>query len=125
MKTKQLIVRSAVTLVTTGLTLLSVSTSQASGRGSSGMRMSGGHGSMNRGAMRQAVSNRATTRVQGTDKMNGRIHDKTLTSIAEAMTAAGVGTNAATTTVCTASAAMTKAASPASPAASVSRAMIT
>jgi hypothetical protein len=26
--------------------------------------------------MRQAVSNRATARVQGTDKMNGRIHDK-------------------------------------------------
>ncbi len=76
MKTKQLIVRSAVTLVTTGLTLLSVGTSQASGRGSSGMRMSGGHGSMNRGSMRQAVSNRATARVQGTDKMNGRIHDK-------------------------------------------------
>ena len=44
MKTKQLVLHSAVTIVATGLTLLSSSTSEASGRGPSGMRMSGGRG---------------------------------------------------------------------------------
>ncbi|HEY3661870.1 MAG TPA: hypothetical protein VGL24_01820, partial [Chthoniobacterales bacterium] len=54
MKTKQLVVRSAVTIVATGLTLLSSGNSEASGRIPSGMRMSGSRG-MNNGAIHQSI----------------------------------------------------------------------
>ncbi len=56
MKTKQLVVRSAVTVVATGLTLLSSGNSQASGRGPSGMRMGGSRGGMHNGAIHQGIS---------------------------------------------------------------------
>ena len=58
MKTKHLVVRSAVTVVATGLTLLSSGTSEANGRGPSGMRMGGSHGGINNGAIHQSITNR-------------------------------------------------------------------
>ena len=58
MKTKQLVLHSAVTIVATGLTLLSSSTSEASGRGPSGMRMSAGRGGMSHMSVHQGLSNR-------------------------------------------------------------------
>src|SRR6478735_6498971 len=79
MKTKQLVVRSAVTVVATGLTLLSSGNSQASGRGSSGMRMSGSRGGMHNGAIHQGISSRAITRAQAADKMTGRTGSKNVT----------------------------------------------
>ena len=72
MKTKQLVVRSAVTMVATGLTLLSSGTSQASGRGSSGMRMSGSRGGMHSGAIHQGISSRGLSRGRGADHVMGR-----------------------------------------------------
>ncbi len=72
MKTKQLVARSAVTIVATGLTLLSSGTSEAHGRGFSGMRMSGGHGGMNNGAIHQSISNRAMNRGNGISNAVGR-----------------------------------------------------
>src|ERR1051325_5505532 len=62
MKTTQLAIRSVVTVVASGLTLLSSSTSEANGRGFSGMRMSGGQRSMNTGVMRQSVMPRTMNR---------------------------------------------------------------
>jgi hypothetical protein len=76
MKTKQLVVRSAVTIIATGLTLLSSGNSQASGRGPSGMRASGRHGGMNNGAIHQGVSTRAIMRAQGANKVIGRTSNK-------------------------------------------------
>lgn len=72
MNTEQLVVRSAVTLVATGLTLLSSGTSEARGRGPSGMRMSGSRGGINNGAIRQSISNRAMNRGNGMAKAIGR-----------------------------------------------------
>ena len=72
MKTKQLVVRSAVTVVATGLTLLSSGTSQASGRGPSGMRMSGSRGGIHSGAIHQGISSRGLSRGHGADHVNGR-----------------------------------------------------
>ena len=80
MKTKQLVVRSAVTVVATGLTLLSSGNSQASGRGPSGMRMGGSRGGMHNGAIHQGISSRAIARAQGADKMTGRISSKNMKS---------------------------------------------
>ena len=73
MKTKQLVVRSAVTLVATGLTLLSSGNSQASGRGPSGMRMGGSHEGRNYGAIHQGISNRTISRGHGANDAIGRI----------------------------------------------------
>ncbi len=77
MKTKQLVVRSAVTIVATGLTLRSSSTSQASDRGHSGMRMGGSHGGIQNGAIRQSISNHAMNRRRGANDAigQGRIED--------------------------------------------------
>ena len=72
MNTKQLAVRSAVTVVATGLTLLSTGTSQAGSRGLSGARMSGGHGSINNGAIHQGMTSRAINRGHGADNATGR-----------------------------------------------------
>lgn len=72
MQTKQLIVRSAVTVVATGLTLLSSGTSEAHGRGPSGMRMSGSRGGMNNGAIHQSTTNRALSRGRGVENAIGR-----------------------------------------------------
>ena len=63
MKNKQLIVRSAVTMVATGLSLLVSDNSQASGRGSSGMRPGSGRGGMTNGAMHQSIGNHGMNRV--------------------------------------------------------------
>jgi len=71
MKTNQLLVRSAVTIVATGLTLLTSNQSEAHGRGASRMGMSAGHGGMGRGAM-QGVSTRAFMRAGATTHMSGR-----------------------------------------------------
>ena len=71
MKTNQLLVRSAVTIVATGLTLLTSNQSEAYGRGASGMGMSAGHGGMGRGAI-QGMSARTFTRAGATTHMNGR-----------------------------------------------------
>ena len=79
MKTKQLVVRSAVTVVATGLTLLSSGNSQASGRGSSGMRMGGSRGGMHNGAIHQGISSRAIARAQGANTMIGRTGSKNAT----------------------------------------------
>lgn len=81
MQTKQLLVRSAVTVVATGLTLLSNTTSQASGPGSSRMRLGGNQGGMNRGAIHQGISNRAMTRGRGTNNVIGqnRTENRTIT----------------------------------------------
>ena len=78
MKTKQLVVRSAVTVVATGLTLLSSGNSQASGRGPSGVRMGGSHGGMHNGAIHQGISSRAITRAQGANKVIGRTSNKNM-----------------------------------------------
>src|SRR4030095_9461487 len=78
MKTKQLVVRSAVTVVATGLTLLFSGNSQASGRGSSGMRMGGSRGGMHNGAIHQGISSRAIARAQSADKMIGRVSNKNM-----------------------------------------------
>src|ERR1041385_2315671 len=74
MKTKQLVVRSAVTVVATGLTLLLSGTSEANGRGPSGMRMSGGRGGMGIGTMRQSISPRGMNRGSGVMSATGRIN---------------------------------------------------
>src|SRR5262245_6739465 len=79
MKNKQLVLRSAVTVVATGLTLLATSNSQA-GRGFSGKMVGGGRGGMNNGAMRQSIGNhgmnrsehRMTTQVNRRDDHGGR-----------------------------------------------------
>ena len=78
MKTKQLLVRSAVTVVATGLTLLSSGNSQANGRGPSGMRMGGSRGGMHNGTIHQGISSRAIGRGQGADKMIGRNSSKNM-----------------------------------------------
>ncbi len=75
MQTKQIVVRPAVTVVATGLSLLSNATSQVSGPGSSRMGFGGNHGSMNRGAIHQGISNRAMTRGRGTNDLVG--HNRT------------------------------------------------
>ena len=75
MKTKQLVLHSAVTIVATGLTLLSSSTSEASGRGPSGIRMGGGRAGMPNGAMHQGIGNHGMNlghRTQTTNRMAGR-----------------------------------------------------
>jgi hypothetical protein len=72
MNTKQLAVRSAVTVVATGLTLLSSGTSQAGGRGLSGARMTGGHGGITNGAIHQGITSRGMNRGQGADNASGR-----------------------------------------------------
>ena len=63
MKSNKLIVRSAVTVVATGLSLLSSSNSQAHGRGSPAGHGGGSRGSMINGAIHQSVSSHAMTRV--------------------------------------------------------------
>ena len=78
MQTKQLVIRSAVTIVATGLSLLSSGNSEASGRGPSGMRMSGARGGMHNGAMHQGISSRGINRAQGTTRMAGRNSNTTL-----------------------------------------------
>ena len=70
MKTNQLLVRSAVTIVAGGLTLLSTGTSEAHGSGHGGMRMSAAHGSMATGAI-QSMGSRAFTRANA-PAMTGR-----------------------------------------------------
>ena len=72
MKTKHLIFCSAVTVVTTGLTLLSSGTSEAHGRNPSGMRMSANRGGMNNGAIHQSITNRALNRGRGIENVSGR-----------------------------------------------------
>ena len=72
MNTQQLVVRSAVTIVATGLTLLSSSTSQANGRGPSSMRMSGIRGGMNNGAIHQGISNRSLAGARGVNNAIGQ-----------------------------------------------------
>ena len=72
MKTKQLVIRSAVTIVATGLTLLSSGNSEASGRGPSGMRMNGARAGMNNRAIRQGISSHGLARAQGATRMIGR-----------------------------------------------------
>ena len=69
MKNKQLL-RSAATVVATGLTLLATNNSQA-GRGPSGTGIGGGRGSMNNGAMHQSIGNRGMTRVTGANSVIG------------------------------------------------------
>src|SRR5689334_6480819 len=69
MKNNQLLLRSAVTVVATGLTLLASNNSQA-GRGFSGKMASGGHGGITNGAMHQSIGTRGLTRVGG---VNGAI----------------------------------------------------
>ena len=60
MKNKQLVLRSAATVVATGLTLLASNNSQA-GRGFSGKMAGGGRGSMTNGAMHQSIGNHGMT----------------------------------------------------------------
>ena len=71
MKTNQLLVRSAVTIVATGLTLLLSNQSDAHGRGSSRMGMSAGHGGISRGAI-HGLSGRTSMRLGAQSLMNGR-----------------------------------------------------
>src|SRR3954470_6981706 len=63
MKNNQLLIRSAVTVVATGLTLFATNNSEA-GRGLSGKTVGGGGGSMTNGAMHQSIG-RASTRSTG------------------------------------------------------------
>lgn len=94
MQTKQLIVRSAVTVVATGLTLLSSGTTQAGDRGFSGMRMGGAGGGMNSGAFHQNIANRAMNlrrddrggrgeRERGDDQGRGRYSNVAMTTARE------------------------------------------
>ncbi len=71
MKTNQMLVRSAATIVATGLTLLTSSQSDAHGGGSARMGMGAGHGSMSRGTI-QGMSSRAFVRSGAVSHMNGR-----------------------------------------------------
>src|ERR1043165_3060631 len=75
MKNKQLL-RSAVTVVATGLTLLATNNTQAGGRGpSGGMRMGGARGGMTNGATHQSIGGRAISRLTGSNHVIG--HNKT------------------------------------------------
>src|SRR5262249_46458287 len=71
MKNKQLVLRSAVTVVATGLTLLASNNSQA-GRGFSGKMAGGDRGSMTNGAMHQGIGNRGMTHVTGARNVIGQ-----------------------------------------------------
>jgi len=77
MKTNQLIVRSAVTVVATGLSVLASSNSQAHGRGPSAGHFSSSRGSRMQGTMHQSLSSHAMTRMsamRGDD--HGRHHER-------------------------------------------------
>lgn len=72
MKTQQMLVRSAVTVVATGLSLLSSGTSQAHGsRGNLGVGAGSHRGSINNGAIHQVIMSHAFARGRGSDDGTG------------------------------------------------------
>lgn len=70
MKNNQILLRSAVTVVATGLTLLASNNSEA-GRGFSGKMAGGGHGGMTNGAMHQGIGTRGMNQVNRGDDRGG------------------------------------------------------